>query len=273
MKNFKLLILLSSLFCTLQLLGQEADESKATSEEVNTNETTTEVSKEEKADTNENKDEASPRVPSEESQNTQETKEDIKETSPKEKEKIDSDYIQDLSSKDSYLQIKACEYLSSKKDTSALPALKELVENETADVSARISSVKALVLISEEKEDLGEFLIKITDTSSIVAPVRYATFISVVELKLENQKKKIQSLVTKMETNQDPYIKDLALKLKKNYELSEGGTSTNETPSQVESSPTTTETEIISKPESKEKKNTSDEAEEVEKEELKEKDN
>ena len=89
-------------------------------------------------------------------------------------EKTTEDYLGDLNSDDSYLQMEACRYLGEKKETSAVEALVFLLEDDKVDSHVKIASAQALGSMGKQ-EGISDALLRSAQGSKDPS-VRYASF-------------------------------------------------------------------------------------------------
>ncbi len=123
------------------------------------------------------------------------------------------DYIQDLSSGDMQLQEEACRYLGAKKESSSVEALISLLENSQVESPVRASAAKALASIGD-KPGVWNALLQAARKNE-ESSLRYVAIIALTSLVNKERKGEFQELLLELEEDQDPYLHDLANKLRK----------------------------------------------------------
>ena len=131
-------------------------------------------------------------------------------------EKTMEEYVSDLNSDDSYLQIEACRHLGKKKEVSAVEPLIFLLEDENVDSHVKVASASALGSIGKQ-EGVSDALLR-SSRESKDPSVRYASFWALASLKDEEKEEDMKELVAEMKNSSDPYLRDLAQKIAAEYE-------------------------------------------------------
>ena len=139
----------------------------------------------------------------------------------KENKKTKEDYIRDLNSGDVYLQQEACRYIGEKKDISSVDSLIFLLEEKNADLHVRIAAANALVSIGEE--GAADALLQTMQESSEPA-LQYTILLGLLHLGRTKQAEEINAAVIEMESSSDPFLSDLAKRIRAKYTSRKAGT-------------------------------------------------
>ena len=140
-----------------------------------------------------------------------ESKQNQKESKDKDYKKTTSDYINDINSGDSYLQINACLEISKSKDKSAISSLISLLEDENADLLSRNYALLTLKNFKEEESVINS-LFNITNNSDNNT-LKYNSLITILEINSEVKKDELKILLSNLEKNKDPILNDLVIKI------------------------------------------------------------